>query len=70
MSKEMSEYIRELSADYINLTLDYNTYEAIIDEISKILKSRCKKENKLLKIEELIDEVNLNERQRDKDENN
>lgn len=69
MSKEMTEYIRELSSEYISLILDYNTYEAIIDEIAKIIKSKCKIENKLNKISEIIEEVQI-ERERNKNKNN
>lgn len=62
MNKDMQTYIRELSSDYINLTLDYNTYQKFIEEIENIIKSRCKSDTKIKKIKELIGE--LNEKQR------
>ena len=61
MNKDMQTYIRELSSDYINLTLDYNTFEKLIQEITEIVKSRCKAETKIKKIKELLE--GLNEKQ-------
>lgn len=58
MDKNMQEYIRNLSADYINLTLDKNTFEKMINEIEKIINSRIKTENKIEKIKKLLKDYN------------
>lgn len=62
MDKNMQNYIRELSSDYINLTLDYNTYEKLIQDITLIIKSRTKSDTKIIKIKKLLEA--LNEKQR------
>ena len=62
MDKNMQNYIRELSSDYINLTLDYNTFEKLIQEITEVIKSRCKAETKIQKIKDLLE--GLNEKQK------
>ena len=62
MDKNMQNYIRELSSDYINLTLDYNTFEKLIQEITEVIKSRCKAETKIKKIKDLLE--GLNEKQK------
>lgn len=62
MDKNMQNYIRELSSDYINLTLDYNTYEKLIQDITLVIKSRTKSDTKIIKIKKLLEA--LNEKQR------
>lgn len=62
MDKNMQNYIRELSSDYINLTLDFNTYDKFVKDIAIVIKSRVKAETKIKKIKELL-EV-LDEKQR------
>ena len=57
MSKDMEEYIRNLSAEYITLNLDKVTYEKYIEEIKKIIKSRSSLDNKINKINVLIKEL-------------
>lgn len=57
MSKDMEEYIRNLSAEYITLNLDKVTYEKYIEEIKKIIKSRSTLDNKINKINVLIKEL-------------
>lgn len=56
MNKDMQTYIRELSSDYINLTLDYNTFEKLIEEIEKIVKTRVSSETKIKKIKILLEQ--------------
>ena len=58
MDKSMQEYIRSLSSDYINLTLDYNTFEKLIQDIELIINSRCKSDTKVKKIKELLGALN------------
>ena len=58
MDKSMQDYIRSLSSDYINLTLDYNTFEKLIQDIELIIKSRCKSDTKVKKIKELLGGLN------------
>lgn len=62
MDKNMQNYIRELSSDYINLTLDYNTYEKFVQEVAQIIKSRTKSDTKIIKIKKLLEA--LDEKQR------
>lgn len=56
MEKNMQEYLKELSEEYINLTFDKNTYEKMLSEIQKIIKSGIKDENKILKIKKVFSE--------------
>ncbi len=58
MDKNMQDYIRSLSSDYINLTLDYNTFEKLIQDIELIIKSRSKSDTKVKKIKELLGALN------------
>lgn len=58
MDKSMQDYIRSLSSDYINLTLDYNTFEKLIQDIELIIKSRSKSDTKVKKIKELLGALN------------
>lgn len=55
MNKDMQTYIRELSSDYINLTLDYNTFEKLIQEIEKVVKTRVNNDTKIKKIKSLLE---------------
>ena len=55
MNKDMQTYIRELSSDYINLTLDYNTFEKLIQEIEKVIKTRVNNDTKIKKIKSLLE---------------
>ena len=58
MDKNMQDYIRSLSSDYINLTLNYNTFEKLIQDIEIIIKSRSKSDTKVKKIKELLGALN------------
>lgn len=55
MNKDMQTYIRELSSDYINLTLDYNTFEKLIQDIEKVVKTRVNNDTKIKKIKSLLE---------------
>lgn len=63
MEKNMQEYLKELSEEYINLTFDKNTYEKMISEIAKIIKLRLKSDTKIEKIKKVLEE-HPDERQR------
>ena len=54
MDKETKKYLEELSSDYINLTLDYNTFERIIKDIKSILKTKSTDTAKIEKIKKVI----------------
>lgn len=54
MDKETKKYLEELSSEYINLTLDYNTFERIIKDIKTILKTKSSSDTKIEKIKKVI----------------
>lgn len=54
MNEETKKYYLELSENFINLTLDYNTIERKLQEITEIINSRCKSDTKIKKIKNVI----------------
>lgn len=58
MSKELANYIKSLSEEYINLTLDYNIFERFIQDLTKIIKSKKDNDEKINKIKELLEVLN------------
>ena len=54
MNEDTKRYYLELSENFIDLTLDYNTLEKRLQEIEEIVNSRCKSDTKIKKLKELI----------------
>lgn len=55
MNEDTKKYYLELSENFIDLTLDYNTLEKRLNDIYEIVNSRCKSETKIRKLKELIE---------------
>ena len=56
MNEETKKYYLELSENFINLTLDYNTLERKMQDIIEIVNSRCKSDTKIKKIKVILGE--------------
>lgn len=57
MNEETKKYYLELSENFINLTLDYNTLERKMQDIIEIVNSRCKSDTKIKKIKVILGET-------------
>lgn len=55
MNEETKKYYLELSENFIDLTLDYNTLERKLQDIEDIVNSRCKSDTKIRKLKELFE---------------
>lgn len=57
MNEETKKYYLELSENFINLTLDYNTLERKMQDIIEIVNSKCKSDTKIKKIKVILGET-------------
>lgn len=58
MNEDTRKYYLELSENFIDLTLDYNTLERKMQEIKEIVNSRCKSDTKIKKLKVILGEEN------------
>ena len=58
MSEDTKKYYLELSENFIDLTLDYNTLDRKMQEIKEIVNSRCKSDTKIKKLKVLLGDEN------------
>lgn len=57
MNEDTKKYFEELAQNYIELTLDMNTYEKVLKDIKEIVESRCKSDTKVKKIKAIIGDM-------------
>lgn len=65
MNEETKKYYLELSENFINLTLDYNTLERKFQEIEEIINSKCKSDTKIKKLKELFESYHETQKSRE-----
>lgn len=58
MNEDTKKYYQELAQNFIELTLDLNTFEKVIKDITEIVNSRCKSDTKIKKIKAILGEIN------------